>query len=38
MTPRGNFSTLDMAQQQPCPAGVPNWGYPRADLLTPAAK
>jgi inner membrane protein len=38
MTPRGNFSTLDLEPQQPCPTGVPNWGYPRADLLTPAVK
>ncbi|NHZ79198.1 metal-dependent hydrolase [Massilia sp. CCM 8695] len=34
-TPAGNFTTLpiDEANRQPCPAGVPAWGYPRADLL-----
>ncbi|RSZ60162.1 metal-dependent hydrolase [Massilia atriviolacea] len=34
-TPRGNFTTLplDRKNGQPCPAGVPGWGYPRADLL-----
>lgn len=35
--PRGghNFSTLPYAAQAgaPCPAPVPGWGYPRADLL-----
>lgn len=31
-TPRGNFSTLHLAPA-PCPAGVPAWGYPRADLF-----
>jgi inner membrane protein len=31
-----NFSTmtLDAPASQPCPHPVPNWGYPRADLLT----
>lgn len=35
MTPRGNFTTLQVgaAAAQPCPASVPGWGYPRADLL-----
>jgi inner membrane protein len=30
-----NFSTLPLAASavQPCPAPVPGWGYPRADLL-----
>lgn len=30
-----NFSTLPYAAQagQPCPSGLPRWGYPRADLL-----
>lgn len=34
-TPIGNFTTLplDTTGGQPCPAGVPGWGYPRADLL-----
>ncbi|MDQ1921759.1 metal-dependent hydrolase [Massilia pseudoviolaceinigra] len=34
-TPAGNFTTLpiDHANGQPCPAGAPTWGYPRADLL-----
>lgn len=34
-TPRGNFTTLPLDDNngQPCPAGVPGWGYPRADLL-----
>ncbi|MFB9245555.1 metal-dependent hydrolase [Massilia antarctica] len=34
-TPAGNFTTLpiDGANSQPCPGGVPAWGYPRADLL-----
>jgi len=38
-TPRGNFSTLRIAdfEHEGCPSGVPAWGYPRADLLTPAA-
>jgi inner membrane protein len=31
-TPRGNFTTLRMAPA-PCPANVPAWGYPRADLF-----
>ena len=37
-TPRGNFTSIDLAQQadQPCPRGVPGWERPRADLLTPA--
>ena len=32
-----NFSTLPYAERtgQPCPAPVAQWGYPRADLLTP---
>jgi inner membrane protein len=36
-TPRGNFTTLDIAGAAgtPC-ASVPQWGYPRADLLGPA--
>jgi inner membrane protein len=34
-TPRGNFTTLDIAQAAKCADGVPGWGYPRADLLTP---
>lgn len=40
MTPRGNFTTLrvDEAAAQPCPAGVPGWGYPRADLLPESGK
>ncbi|MRW85251.1 metal-dependent hydrolase [Pseudoduganella sp. FT26W] len=32
-TPRGNFTTLHISPTAPCPAGVPAWGYPRADLL-----
>ena len=34
-----NFSTLQLGSGQPCPAYVPGWGMPRADLLTgsPAA-
>src|SRR5471030_298647 len=38
-TPRGNFSTLRIAEfeHEGCPSGLPAWGYPRADLLTPAA-
>lgn len=37
-TPRGNFTTLELADAQKagCPK-VPAWGYPRADLLTPPA-
>ena len=33
-----NFSTIDYAglAQSPCPAAVPGWGYPRADLLRKA--
>jgi len=32
-TPRGNFTSLPVAEQAPCPQGVPAWGYPRADLF-----
>ncbi|MYN09622.1 metal-dependent hydrolase [Pseudoduganella aquatica] len=34
-TPRGNFTTLDLAATagRACPAGVPAWTPPRADLL-----
>lgn len=34
-TPRGNFSTMDLARTggRACPAGVPAWSHPRADLL-----
>ena len=30
-----NFSTLPISSKivQPCPRQVPQWGYPRADLL-----
>ncbi|QBE64552.1 metal-dependent hydrolase [Pseudoduganella lutea] len=36
-TPRGNFTTLDVAEAGRAPCGnVPRWGYPRADLLGPA--
>lgn len=40
-TPRGNFTTMDVAADGPgaarAPCGnVPQWGYPRADLLGPA--
>lgn len=38
MTPRGNFTTMALASPEPCPTGVPGWGYPRADLLHDAAK
>lgn len=31
-TPRGNFTTLRIAPS-PCPADIPAWGYPRADLF-----
>jgi len=31
-TPRGNFTTLHIAPA-PCPANVPTWAYPRADLF-----
>ncbi|SFU39891.1 metal-dependent hydrolase [Pseudoduganella namucuonensis] len=36
-TPRGNFSTMDLAGTggRACPAGVPAWTHPRADLLAP---
>jgi inner membrane protein len=34
-TPRGNFSSLHFTEPMPCPDGVPGWGYPRADLLSP---
>jgi inner membrane protein len=34
-TPRGNFTTLQFSRPAPCPDGVPGWGYPRADLLSP---
>ena len=32
-TPRGNFTALPVANEAPCPQGVPAWGYPRADLF-----
>lgn len=33
---RGNFTTMqiDDATQRACPPGVPQWGFPRADLLS----
>jgi inner membrane protein len=33
-TPRGNFTSMDVAaaNREPC-GNVPRWGYPRADLL-----
>jgi inner membrane protein len=38
-TPRGNFTTMDIAQAGRTPCGnVPHWAYPRADLLGPALK
>lgn len=35
ISPRGNFTTLDLARvaNQPCPQHVPQWDFPRADLL-----
>jgi len=39
-SPRGNFSTLELAEpgRRACEGSVPQWGYPRADLLSaPAA-
>jgi inner membrane protein len=38
-TPRGNFTTLPLPEpaRRACLAGVPQWGIPRADLLSPAA-
>ncbi|WP_374360651.1 metal-dependent hydrolase [Pseudoduganella danionis] len=38
-TPKGNFTTLTTAGQPTagCPAGVPQWDYPRQDLLTQPA-
>jgi inner membrane protein len=37
--PDSNFATIRYAAfaGKPCPAGVPRWGYPRADLLGPAS-
>ena len=32
-TPRGNFTTLRINDPSPCPANVPAWAYPRADLF-----
>jgi inner membrane protein len=32
-TPRGNFTSLRVKEQAPCPQGVPAWGYPRVDLF-----
>jgi inner membrane protein len=36
-TPRGNFTTLDVAAtaSRACPTGVPHWTPPRTDLLVP---
>lgn len=31
--PRGNFTSLPLAEKPVCPFGVPQWGMPRADLL-----
>ena len=38
-SPRGNFTTLPLVEpaRRACPAGVPQWRRPRADLLGPAA-
>lgn len=35
-SPRGNFSTLELIEpgKRECERGVPQWGMPRADLLT----
>ncbi len=33
-TPNGNFTTLETAQTGKCPVGVPQWDYPRRDLLS----
>jgi len=39
-TPKGNFSTIDLAafRQRACPLHVPQWGFPRADLLAAPAR
>ncbi|MDB5921046.1 MAG: hypothetical protein JWR40_5280, partial [Massilia sp.] len=36
-TPGSNFSTIDLARfaGMACPLNVPQWDYPRADLLRP---
>lgn len=38
--PKGNFSTIDLAafRQRACPLRVPQWGFPRADLLSAPAR
>lgn len=33
-TPSGNFTTLETAHTGTCPVGVPQWDYPRRDLLS----
>jgi inner membrane protein len=33
-TPRGNFTTLEMQQRPDCGGAIPQWGMPRADLLS----
>jgi inner membrane protein len=33
-TPKGNFTTLETAHTGKCPVGVPQWDYPRRDLLS----
>jgi inner membrane protein len=34
-SPRGNFTTLDIEDTvgKACPRAVPQWGFPRGDLL-----
>lgn len=33
-TPRGNFTTMDVANARACPPHIPRWSQPRADLIT----
>jgi hypothetical protein len=37
-TPRGNFTTLELTPGRTCPDKVPQWGMPRADLLSGAQR
>jgi inner membrane protein len=36
--PRGNFTTLELTPGGTCPDKVPQWGMPRADLLSGAQR
>lgn len=37
-TPRGNFTTLEIKARPSCEGAIPQWGMPRADLLSGAQR